>query len=154
KAARRYVERWDVLVRHAFDPTADLLRNSWGVLELAGNKPALRRAPRKPAGAGEAASAASKGPARPGDGRTTKAPPKPGAALKSLSDSWQKATRRPAGSAPVAAGPTEKPARGPRSGAGAAPGKPPRSPRAADPRPGPGTGPRSGPKRPTRPRKD
>ena len=43
KAARRYVERWDVLVRHSFDPGADLKRNVWGVLELAGNKPDLRR---------------------------------------------------------------------------------------------------------------
>jgi hypothetical protein len=43
KASRRYVERWDVLVRHGFDPEADLKRNVWGVLELAGNKPDLRR---------------------------------------------------------------------------------------------------------------
>lgn len=43
KASRRYVERWDVLVRHRFCPLADLMRNTWGVLELAGNKPALRR---------------------------------------------------------------------------------------------------------------
>ena len=32
-----------MLVKHGFDPAADLVRNSWGVLELAGNKPALRR---------------------------------------------------------------------------------------------------------------
>lgn len=43
KASRRYVERWGVLVKHGFDPAADLVRNSWGVLELAGNKPGLRR---------------------------------------------------------------------------------------------------------------
>ncbi len=43
KVARRYVERWSVLVRHAFDPVTDLKRNVWGVLELAGNKPELRR---------------------------------------------------------------------------------------------------------------
>jgi hypothetical protein len=43
KRRRRYVERWDVLIRHAFDPDADIKRNVWGVLELAGNKPALAR---------------------------------------------------------------------------------------------------------------
>jgi hypothetical protein len=42
KAARRYIERWSVLAEHRFDPTTDLIRNTWGVLELAGNKPALR----------------------------------------------------------------------------------------------------------------
>jgi hypothetical protein len=44
KARRRYVERWDVLARHGFDPDADLRRNTHGVLELACNKPELRRA--------------------------------------------------------------------------------------------------------------
>lgn len=43
KALRRYVERWDVLTRHQFDPATDLKRNVWGVLELSGSKPALRR---------------------------------------------------------------------------------------------------------------
>jgi hypothetical protein len=43
KLRRRYVERWDVLARHRFSPDDDLKRNVWGVLELAGNKPALRR---------------------------------------------------------------------------------------------------------------
>jgi hypothetical protein len=43
KSHRRYIERWDVLNRHRFDPDEDLKRNVWGVLELAGNKPALRR---------------------------------------------------------------------------------------------------------------
>jgi len=43
KSRRRYVERWDVLTRHGFDPDVDVKRNVWGVLELAGNKPALRR---------------------------------------------------------------------------------------------------------------
>jgi hypothetical protein len=42
KGARAYVERWDILVRHAFDPCADLKRNTYGLLELAGNKPGLR----------------------------------------------------------------------------------------------------------------
>jgi len=44
KKLRRYVERWDVLASHGFDPERDLLRNTHGVLELAGNKPAMRRA--------------------------------------------------------------------------------------------------------------
>lgn len=43
KPKRAYVERWDVLARHAFDPATDLKRNVFGVLELAGNKPALAR---------------------------------------------------------------------------------------------------------------
>jgi hypothetical protein len=43
KPRRRYAERWDVLARHRFDPDEDLKRNVWGVLELAGNKPALAR---------------------------------------------------------------------------------------------------------------
>jgi hypothetical protein len=43
KSDRRYMGRWDVLTRHVFDPDEDLKRNVWGVLELAGNKPALRR---------------------------------------------------------------------------------------------------------------
>ncbi len=41
KKRRRYVERWDVLRRHRFDPSSDLKRNTTGVLELAGNKPRL-----------------------------------------------------------------------------------------------------------------
>ncbi len=43
KAKRNYVGRWDILARNAFDPTTDLKRNTWGVYELAGNKPELRR---------------------------------------------------------------------------------------------------------------
>ena len=43
KGGRNYVGRWDVLVKHAFDPATDLMRNTHGVLELAGNKPDLRR---------------------------------------------------------------------------------------------------------------
>jgi hypothetical protein len=42
KSRRRYIERWDILTRHGFDPDTDLKRNTWGVLELACNKPALR----------------------------------------------------------------------------------------------------------------
>lgn len=43
KDKRAYVDRWTILTRNGFDPDADLMRNTWGVLELAGNKPALRR---------------------------------------------------------------------------------------------------------------
>ncbi len=32
-----------MLTAHAFDPDEDLKRNVWGVLELAGSSPALRR---------------------------------------------------------------------------------------------------------------
>ena len=44
KAARRYVDRWELLRRHGFDPNTDLIRNLDGVVELAGNKPELRHA--------------------------------------------------------------------------------------------------------------
>lgn len=43
KTRRRYVDRWQVLIRNRFDPFTDLKRNVWGVFELAGNKPDLRR---------------------------------------------------------------------------------------------------------------
>lgn len=42
KAKRRYVERWDMLQKWAFDPRTDLITNEYGVVELAGNKPGLR----------------------------------------------------------------------------------------------------------------
>jgi hypothetical protein len=42
KTKRAYVDRWAALTRNDFDPGPDLLRNTWGVLELAGNKPQLR----------------------------------------------------------------------------------------------------------------
>ena len=44
KAARGYIDRWKIVVDHAFDPATDLVKNADGVHELAGNKPALRRA--------------------------------------------------------------------------------------------------------------
>jgi glycosyltransferase involved in cell wall biosynthesis len=43
KDKRAYVSRWDILARNRFDPDTDLKRNSYGVVELAGNKPKLRR---------------------------------------------------------------------------------------------------------------
>ena len=42
KAKRNYLQRWEILARHRFDPSLDLKRNTWGVWELAGNKPGLR----------------------------------------------------------------------------------------------------------------
>lgn len=44
KDKRKYVDRWSILVSSAFDPETDLKRNVWGIYELAGNKPELRRA--------------------------------------------------------------------------------------------------------------
>ena len=38
---RRYTDRWNILVKHGFDPAVDLKRNTHGVIELAGNKPEL-----------------------------------------------------------------------------------------------------------------
>lgn len=42
KGDRGYLSRWDMFVKHQFDPTEDLKRNSHGVLEFATNKPELR----------------------------------------------------------------------------------------------------------------
>jgi len=41
KQNRQYWDRWQMFLRHGFDPMTDLKRNTWGVLEFAGNKPAL-----------------------------------------------------------------------------------------------------------------
>jgi hypothetical protein len=41
KAKRSYIGRWEMFLNHGFDPVRDLKRNSRGVLEFAGNKPAL-----------------------------------------------------------------------------------------------------------------
>ena len=43
KADRGYLSRWDMFVRHGFDPDTDLKRNTFGMLEWAGNKPELER---------------------------------------------------------------------------------------------------------------
>lgn len=43
KANREYVSRWDMFVKHGFDPIADLKRNTYGVLEFSGAKPELER---------------------------------------------------------------------------------------------------------------
>lgn len=42
KTRRFYIERWETLVKHRFDPAADMLRNTYGVLELDPRKPGLR----------------------------------------------------------------------------------------------------------------
>jgi hypothetical protein len=42
KGDRGCQSRWDIFVRHAFDPHEDLKRNSHGVLEFATGKPELR----------------------------------------------------------------------------------------------------------------
>ncbi|MBV9784328.1 MAG: hypothetical protein JO264_10955 [Acidisphaera sp.] len=43
KGDRQYIPRWDMFLHHRFDPDLDLERNVWGVYEMAGNKPSLRR---------------------------------------------------------------------------------------------------------------
>lgn len=43
KELRKYVDRWSILTNNHFDPSSDLKRNTFGVIELAGNKPGLRR---------------------------------------------------------------------------------------------------------------
>ena len=42
KPDRNYLGRWDMFVKHQFDPFADLIRNSHGVIEFAPEKPELR----------------------------------------------------------------------------------------------------------------
>jgi hypothetical protein len=44
KADRGYQSRWSMFLQHGFDPATDLKRNSYGVIEFAGNKPDLERA--------------------------------------------------------------------------------------------------------------
>ena len=44
KSRRAYVDRWDMFLEHGFDPATDLKRNTFGVVEFAGNKPALEQA--------------------------------------------------------------------------------------------------------------
>ena len=43
KADRGYLSRWDMFIRHGFNPETDLKRNTHGVYEWTGNKPELRR---------------------------------------------------------------------------------------------------------------
>jgi hypothetical protein len=43
KGDRGYQSRWSMFLDHGFDPATDLKRNSYGVLEFAGNKPDLER---------------------------------------------------------------------------------------------------------------
>ena len=43
KVDRNYLGRWDMFLKHGFDPDTDLKRNSLGVWEWAGNKPELER---------------------------------------------------------------------------------------------------------------
>lgn len=43
KSRRFYIDRWGILGRNAYDPETDIKRNTSGVLELAGNKPQLKR---------------------------------------------------------------------------------------------------------------
>ena len=43
KPKRNYLGRWDMFVKHQFCPDTDLIRNAYGVYELAPGKPELRR---------------------------------------------------------------------------------------------------------------
>jgi hypothetical protein len=42
KENRRYVSRWDILKKDQYDPKCDILRDTYGAIRLAGNKPELR----------------------------------------------------------------------------------------------------------------
>lgn len=41
KHQRKYRDRWQIVRDHKYDPNSDIKRNTHGVMELAGNKPAL-----------------------------------------------------------------------------------------------------------------
>jgi len=43
KNDRGYQSRWQMFLDNGFDPATDLKRNTWGILEFAGNKPDLER---------------------------------------------------------------------------------------------------------------
>ena len=43
KIDRQYWPRWQMFVDFDFDPVTDIKRNSYGVIEFAGNKPSLER---------------------------------------------------------------------------------------------------------------
>lgn len=42
KRSRAYTDRWSILTKHGFNPDTDLKRNTFGLMELAGNKSGLR----------------------------------------------------------------------------------------------------------------
>jgi len=42
KKDRKYIERWDILVKNQFDPEVDIIKDIQGLWHLAGNKPKLR----------------------------------------------------------------------------------------------------------------
>lgn len=42
KADRRYIDRWQIILEHDFDPDVDIQRNAHGVIELRCTKPRLR----------------------------------------------------------------------------------------------------------------
>ena len=44
KQNRKYVERWNILTEHGFDPNTDLHMNRYGIIEVSPNKPEMRRA--------------------------------------------------------------------------------------------------------------
>lgn len=44
KSDRKYIDRWEIFVRHGFDQSIDTVRNEHGVLEWSGNNPRLEDA--------------------------------------------------------------------------------------------------------------
>jgi hypothetical protein len=42
KGNRRYIDRWQIILEHDYDPDIDIQRNSYGVIELRCTKPGLR----------------------------------------------------------------------------------------------------------------
>lgn len=47
KSNRRYVGRWDILIKNGYDPDTDVYKNAQGVLELEDHNPVLRDAIRR-----------------------------------------------------------------------------------------------------------
>jgi hypothetical protein len=44
KTDRKYWERWQILEQYAYNPETDIKKNTWGIFEMAGNKPMLTQA--------------------------------------------------------------------------------------------------------------
>ena len=42
KVDRKYLDRWEILLRNNFDPDVDISYNDRGIINLTGNKPQLR----------------------------------------------------------------------------------------------------------------
>ena len=97
KSDRGYQSRWQIFLDTGFDPATDLKRNTTGVLEFAGNKPALRARvrplPARPRGGREHADLAGATPPQRRQAREERAPPlRSGPSGDCAATAWRRAT--------------------------------------------------------------